>query len=587
MSWLAELRRRNVLRMAVLYVIAAWLIMQFAEVVITLAALPTWTGQTTLILLTIGFPIALIFSWFYEITPAGLTLEKDVPLGESITFITGRRIDFIVIALLASALVMFAYDKWWIRSEATAVTTEPNSIAVLPFVNMSDDPVQEYFSEGLAEELLNQMTRIPSLKVISRTSSFSFKGENIDIVTIAERLNVRHILEGSVRISDGNARISATLVDARDDRTLWSQTFDRNLEDILSIQNEIAREVVDALHITLLGDMPSARKTDPRAYAFYLQAKFVGNQMTPDNLERSIELYRQALAIDPGYVPAWEGLAWRLTSQANSGLRPGEGYEPAREAARQALEIDPNFARAHGRLGWIALFHDGDLHAAARHYERGLALDPTDMVLLGGAATLLQNLGRLDDAIIVKRHVSDRDPVYPAGHANLGIASLYAGDLDDAASNFRSTLTLSPNYIGARCLLGMTMLFAGNAEAALPVVEQESFEPYRLICLGLVQHAIGNEAESASALQKLIEAHAEGWAYNIAYIFAYRGEVDAAFEWLDKAVEYRDGGLADIVVQPFFNNLHGDHRWSAFLARLGKSPDQIAAVGFSISLPGD
>jgi len=579
MGLVSELRRRNVLRMVVLYVVAAWLIMQVAEVIIGLAELPGWSGQIVLALLAVGFPIALIFSWFYEITPEGISLEKDVDAVESITHVTGRRMDFIVISLLCAAVILFAYDKWW--------TSGPpeQSIAVLPFENMSDDPGQDYFSDGLAEELLNQLTRIRALEVTSRTSSFSFKDDVVDIQTIASRLNVRHILEGSVRISGDQARISAKLIDAREDRNIWSETFDRDLDDILNIQDEIATQVVNALEVTLLDEVPSARMTDPRTYALYLQAKYVGRQMTPVDLETSNDLYRQAIAIDPDYVPAWDGLAGGLSNQANSGLRPGEGYEPARAAAQKALELDPNFAPSHGRLGWIALYNDGDLHAAARHYERALALDPTNVILLGNAATLLQNLGRLDEAIAAKSYVSARDPVYPAGYANLGIAELYAGRLDAADSNFRTALTLSPNYIGARCLRGMTMLLKGDAQSALAVVEQESFEPFRLICLGLVQHTLGNSAESDAAVQQLIEDHAEGWAYNIGYVLAHRRESDAAFELLDKAIEYKDGGLADLAVQPFFANLHGDPRWNQLLARLGKTDEQLAAVNFRIALP--
>jgi TolB-like protein len=241
MSLFAELRRRNVFRMAVLYVVAAWLIMQVAEVVIGLAELPGWIGQLVLLVLAIGFPIALVFSWFYELTPEGISLEKDIDPAESITRVTGRRLDFIVIALLVAAVLLFAYDKWW-----TGPPPE-RSIAVLAFENMSGDPEQEYFSDGISEELLNLLAQIPELTVISRSSAFSFKGKNVAIPAIAEQLNVAHVLEGSVRRDGNRVRITAQLIEANSDSHLWSESYDREFENIFAIQEEVAAAISDVL----------------------------------------------------------------------------------------------------------------------------------------------------------------------------------------------------------------------------------------------------------------------------------------------------------------------------------------------------
>jgi len=231
--------------MAVIYVVAAWLIMQVAEVIIGLANLSEWIGPTILALLAIGFPIALIFSWFYELTPEGISLEKDVEATESITHVTGRRMDFIVISLLCAGLIMFAYDKWWIGPPPE------KSIAVLPFTNMSADPEQEYFSDGISEELLNVLAKLPGLRVAARTSSFQFKGRNEDIAEIAAALNVAHILEGSVRKSGNKLRITAQLIKADDGFHLWSETFDRELDDVFAVQDEIAGAISDALKVKL------------------------------------------------------------------------------------------------------------------------------------------------------------------------------------------------------------------------------------------------------------------------------------------------------------------------------------------------
>ena len=299
MKLVSELRRRNVPRMAVLYVVAAWLILQVAEVVIDLAKLPDWIGTTTLWLLGIGFPIALIFSWFYEITPEGISLEKDIDPAESITRVTGRRLDFIVISLLCAAVILFAYDKWWMSGPPE------QSIAVLPFVNMSDDASNEYFSDGISEELLNLLARIPELRVVSRTSAFFYKDKKINLVDVARDLNVAHILGGSVRKAGNQVRITVQLIEARSDTHLWSETYDRTLEDIFATQDEIAAMVVAQLKLTLVGEAPTSTPIDPDAYTLFLHARHIRQtQRTGQAYLKAEELLREALEIEPDYVDA-------------------------------------------------------------------------------------------------------------------------------------------------------------------------------------------------------------------------------------------------------------------------------------------
>ncbi len=580
MRLVSELRRRNVFRMAVLYAVAAWLIMQAAEVVIGLAHLPDWIGPTTLGLLAVGFPIALIFSWFYEITPEGISPEKDVDRSESITHVTGRRLDFIVISLLCAGLILFAYDKWWIG------VPPQQSIAVLPFVNMSDDASNEYFSDGISEELLNLLTKIPELRVISRSSAFSYKGKDIAIPTIAAQLNVAHVLEGSVRKAGNRVRISAQLIEARSDTHLWSETYERTLDDIFATQDEIAARVVEQLKISLLGDAPTVQATDPEAYALVLQARYLGQQVTPDALEKSIALLEQALAIDPDYAAAWDGLARAYVNQTGQGLRPiEEGYTLAREAASQALALDPAYAPAHSRLGWIASHYDHDLVAAARHYERALAMEPANTDIISNAANMARSLGRLDQAIALAEYTVARDPVLPVGHVNLGLYYIYAGRLDEAIASFRTTLTLSPGHSGAQHFIGTALLLKGEPKSALAAMQKPASEVWRLIGLPMAHHALGQAAASDAALAKLIDKYEQVAAYNIACVLAFRGEADRAFEWLNKAVANKDPGLARIATQPQFANIQFDPRWLPFLESIGKSPKQLAAIDFKVRLP--
>jgi len=459
------------------------------------------------------------------------------------------------------------------------------SIAVLPFVNMSDDAGNEYFSDGISEELLNLLAKIPELRVISRSSAFSFKGKDMKVTDMARELNVAHILEGSVRKAGNLVRITVQLIEARSDTHLWSETYDRTLDDIFAIQDEIAAEVVAQLKVTLLGAVPTVEETDPRAYALYLQARHLVNQLTPESMARAVTLYQQALAISPDYAAAWTGLSIMYTHQADLGLGPyDEGYNLAREAVEEALAVNPEYALGHARLGWITMIHDGDLAAAARHYDRALALAPTDFDILHGAAFLVQCLGHLDEAIALGEYLVTLDPVNTTGYFRLGWMYRWAGRLDDTIASFRTLLSLSPGFTSGQYQIGLALLLKGDLQAALEAMESETSEHYRLRGLVMVYHALDRAAESNSALAELIEKYPKE-AFTIAYVLAYRGEVDRAFAWLDKAAEYKVPSLSFIAVEPMFSILHDDPRWFQFMESIGKSPEQLAAIEFEVTLP--
>jgi TolB-like protein len=390
-----ELKRRNVLRMAVLYVVATWLVMQVAGVLIDLGVLPVRVGPWVLGALVIGFPIALVFSWFFEITPEGLSLEKDIPEGQSITHVTGRRMDFIVIAVLAAGLILFAYDKWWPREPLEL------SIAVLPFDNMSAHPEQEYFSDGISEEILNLLAQVESLKVIARHSSFSFKGKDVDIATMAEQMNVRHILEGSVRRSGDRVRITAQLIDAKDSSHLWSEAYDRDYsaENLIEIQSDIARAITSRLRMTLTGDdeerLARVPTENTEAYAAYLLGRERLKNRKVAELAVAVEQFSRAIELDPQFAAAYAGLADACgLYDSYSGGRSNElcpsSLAGREQLARKALELDPESAEAWISLGtsiWqLAVRMHGTetqpkihekLNEALAAYERGLELNPT------------------------------------------------------------------------------------------------------------------------------------------------------------------------------------------------------------------
>jgi adenylate cyclase len=331
MSLLTELKRRNVIRVAIAYIAGAWLLTEVSGTLFPAFGIPEWGVRFVVIVLALGFLPALIISWAYELTPEGLKREKDVVREASITHFTAKRLDGITIGLIVVALVFIAADRFWfsprhteqlsapaevvterVATEPEASTESDKSIAVLPFVNMSDDPDNEYFSDGISEEILNALAKVSGLKVAGRTSSFAFKDKNDDLAEIGKVLRVSHILEGSVRKSGKRVRITAQLINVDDGFHMWSETYDRTLDDIFAIQDEIAAKVVARLKVTMLGDAPKTEETDPEVYALYLQARHLGHRGTSGDWEQSNALYQRALAIDPNYTAAWSGLSGLL-----------------------------------------------------------------------------------------------------------------------------------------------------------------------------------------------------------------------------------------------------------------------------------
>ncbi len=591
MSFFKELKRRNVIRVAIAYAVAAWLLIEITATTFPILKLPDWSVTLVTVLVLIGFPLALIFAWAFELTPEGLKKEKDVDRSESITHITGRKLDFMIIGMLVVALGYFAFDKFvldpsrdaeLVRTTTEAVTEQSiesgksgihdKSIAVLPFVNMSPDPEQEYFSDGISEEILNLLAKVPELRVTSRSSAFSFKGQNVDIPTIAARLNVAHVLEGSVRKSGNQLRITAQLIEVTTDTHLWSETYDRELKGVFAIQDEIATAVVDALKITLLGKEPKATETDPEAYALYLQGRHFLNIGTAESIQRAEALLKQALAINSGFAPAWTELGAVYRNQASVfGLRPyDEGNELARHAIEKALAIDPLYARAYAYLAMIELFYDWDFVKALQHQQQALALDPGDATILMVAGRVNDIFGRFDEAIDLFRQSIAIDPVSPVGYRRLANTLYRAHRLDEAADSIQMAMSLNPGGTwGEQYFLGKVLLAQGDAQAALVAMEQETHDVSRLLGIAVVRHTLGDTGASDAALQELIDEHAEGSAYQIAVAYAFRGEIDHAFYWLEQAYDIRDSGLTSILITRWLSNLHDDPRWEPFLNKIG------------------
>ena len=460
------------------------------------------------------------------------------------------------------------------RAERAAVRVpEASSIAVLPFVDMSAGHDQQYFADGLAEELLDTLAQVPQLSVAARSSSFQFRGTGQDLRAIGEKLHVATVLEGSVRKDGRHVRISAQLVDVANGFDLWSESYDRELDDIFEVQDEIARAVSSALKVKLLGSsrpLEAGNGGDAEAYNLYLQGRYFSDRRDRRDLEQAVSYYENALKLRPDYALAWVGLADAHSNQANLGYIPAdEGFATARREVEKALAIAPDLAEAYAALGWIRASYDLDWAGADAAYKKALALEPRNATVVRRAATLAGAMGRFDEAIDLDHRAIGLDPLSVTSENNLGLHQLYAGRLDDAERAFRRALDLSPGFPSAHMFLGRIWLRRSEPEAALKEMNAEKDPFWHLYGLALVNHALGRTEAASQALRDFIGRDAQDGAFQIAELYAYRGDADAAFEWLDRAYTQRDGGLGELVGDPLFAGLAHDPRYAAFLRKTG------------------
>ncbi|MGE5177210.1 MAG: protein kinase domain-containing protein [Hyphomicrobiales bacterium] len=463
------------------------------------------------------------------------------------------------------------------------------SIAVLPFVNRSSQEEDEYFSDGLADELLNVLTKIRGLRVAARASSFQFKGKNEDLAVIGEKLNVAALLDGSVRKSGNRVRISVQLIQAADRVQLWSETYDRSLDDIFAVQDDIAQSVVKELRTTLLGEAPGSDASgraevevaqvakghgqNPEAHRLYLQGKYFVDRLTGPDTERGIQYLEQALALDPSHAAAWADLSRAHSNAGGYGWEPVfEGYAKAREAAERAIQLEPDLASGYVRLAIVQRLHEWDWAGAEASMRRALELAPGSAEALRSAATLDHQLCHYEQSERLFLRSIEQDPLNSGAYSSLGLLYRSMDRLEDAERAFRKSLELSPNRIASYSGLALVLAAMGRDAEAVAAGNAEPAEWARFTCLALAHHAGGRRAQSDEALRRLEEGHAVDAPFQIAAIHAARGESDAAFAWLERALAERDAGVPQVKCEPTFRSLHGDPRWPALLAKIGLEP---------------
>ena len=493
------------------------------------------------------------------------------------------------LGLMGAALVflVLALGAWWIQRdvadsvpEATVQISDMTpSIAVLPFVNMSEDPGNEYFSDGLSEELQILLAKIPELKVSARTSSFAFHNKGMTIAEIADALNVAHVLEGSVRKSGNRIRISVQLIEARSGFELWSESYDRTLDHIFAVQNEVASAVVDALRVSLMNEPTQLQETNAEVYSLYLQAVFFMNQAPRESRVRAEEKLREALAIDPNYAPAAERLAAVYLMQTNRAERPFEaGIELGRKTAREALAIDAELVTTWGTLAYIESVYDWDWQGAGRRVEKMLELGLGNANSIGFAATYYNILGRFDHSLELRNLAIQLDPISAHIRSRKTFTLMSMGRLDEAERNVQALFQTHPEHHQSQHHHAKILLLSGDFEGAYQVLETLQPPYYTDIALqAMVLHSLGRLSESRAALESMrpsdfTESYTGGINYHRGFYYAWTGNRDLSFKHLQLALESGHRPLAYVLGEPLLYSLHDDARWLKLLEEIGLLP---------------
>ena len=575
-GFFGELKRRNVYKVAVAYAVIGWLVMQVAATVVPALHLPDAITTGVVVLTLLGFPIALVLAWAFELTSEGIKRTEDVDRSARDASTNRVWVYVAVIGALLSVGLFFVgrYTAGHGTPRQREVATAPQkSIAVLPLLNESGDPKDEYFSDGLSEELIAALAQIRELKVIGRSSSFRFKERKEETKTIGEKLGVATLLEGTVRKQGDRVRIVAELINAADGIELWTRTFDRELKDIFAVQQEIAAAVASSLKATLLGSdrsQPSNPKSS-EAHNAYLQGRYYFQRRSLEDYRKAIGYFDQAIELDPEYALAYaeRSEVWTLIGDGT-----GEGktlWPKARADAEKAVSIAPALAEAHAALGWVRFFTQWKFDEGLRELKRAKELSPANPTANDLLARVIVYLGRLDEAEKQGRQAVESDPLAFAAQNNLARILWYEGKLDEADAVARKAAELHPTASSSRRWQVLVAIRRGDNETALREAQFEPDESYRRFELALAQYARGDQKAADAALADLI-GNNRGLDYQVAQVYAVRGEKEKAFEWLQIALDNHDTGMLALLVEPLLKSLRDDPRYKTLVAKMNYPP---------------
>jgi len=601
-SFFSELKRRNVYKVAVAYAVVSWLLIQAASILFPTFDAPPWVMKVFVAVSVLGFPIALVFSWAFEITPEGLKRESEIEAGKSITHHTGRKLVgiTILVAVIATALFVFQLLRPHLTStggpSAPLNALSEKSVAVLAFANLSDDKGSEYFSDGISEELLTVLQKIPGLHVAARTSAFSFKGKNATAQEIGEKLGVAHLVEGSVRKAGDVVRIAARLTQANTGEEQWSENYTRNLKDVFAVQTELAQTIVEQLRGQLTGgaanpttkaeiqaEVRAAEKGGTKnveAHESYLQGRFFLNRHSEKETDQARAAFERAVQLDPKFALAWAGLAQTHVWDCNYATEGGQkGFNDhlaaARDAVERAFALEPNLPDALFPRAMIETNFDYNWKGAAETLRKALALAPQDPALLMEAGNLASARLESTQALDLFRRAVALDPVNAQARAFLASNLSASGRQEEARAEYARVIELNPSAPNSHAGVGLAYLLESKFEEAAVAAQKDAADWARLLIVSCARWGQKRVAESDAALAELIAIASETGAYQIAEVYGYRNDKDRAFEWLERARRQRDAGLPGLRPDTLLPNLHDDPRWNAFLRKVGLADDQL------------
>jgi len=578
-SFVGELKRRNVYKVAIAYAVVAWLLMQIASQIFPFFDIPGWGVRLVVLLLIIGFPIALILAWAFELTPEGIKRTEEVDLSKSIRRKTGRKLDFLIIAVLLLVIGILLLQRLHPNISPAISSSLNKSIAVLPFENLSGDPNNAYFTEGIQEEILTRLSKIADLKVISHTSTQRFKSSPDNLPQIAKQLGVANILEGSVQKAADQVHVNVQLINAASDAHLWGESFDRKLTDIFAVEGEIATTVAATLQAKLTGSEKTAiakRPTaNPEAYEFYLKGRFFWNKRTAADLRKAIEYFNQALDKDPGYALAYAGLADSYTLlHAFGAASPADSFPQAKAAAKKALELDETSAEAHTSLAWVFTLYDFDFEQTLKEFERAIQLNPNYATAHHWYGVALSMTGQFDRAIAEGKRAVELDPLSLVINANLGTDYLNARRYGEAITQLRKTIEMDPRFDFAHRALGEALQVSGQLNEAIAEYRKAvelSDNPSSLAHLGQAYARAGQREEAEKILAQLSEEAKSRYVRptSLADIYMALGDKERAIDELERAYrEHVASGVGWIKVDPMLDDLRGNPRFEALVQKV-------------------
>jgi adenylate cyclase len=579
-KFLAELKRRNVYKVAVAYAVIAWLLIQAGSVLFPTFEAPGWVMKVYVTVIAAGFPIALVIAWAFEMTPEGMKRTENVSPNEFIPQWSRRKFALLIASVAMVAAGLLLLQLWHARSPATAPSPPQKSIAVLPFVDLSQAKDQEYFCDGISEEILDALAKVEGLRVVARTSSFSFKGKNAGVGEIAQKLNVQNVLEGSLRREGNRIRITAQLINARDGFHIWSDTFERELQGVFAVQDEITRSIVDALKIRLAVAPPARTRQNTEAYDLYLKGLYFLNKSDEQNLRKSLTLFQRALDIDPNFARAWTGIAKAWEWLADAYVRPLEAYPAMRAAAEKAIQLDEKEAEAHCYLGDSMEVLDFDVAGCQAELRRALQLDSN----CATAHLFLAFEGADEgDAEAAKAHIRQAvrlDPLSPIVSDFASSLYLACNRLDDALAEAQRTESLAPNFVYENSALGRAYREKGMLAEAVTIFTRTSAATGILQPgLAITYAKMGRKDDALRVLEQITNFAKTHYVAGdeIASIYVALGDNDAAFHWLDRAYQEHSGSLRGLASQPDFRSLYSDPRFANLLKRIGLDPAKALA----------